>query len=158
MPNSQVPRVELNPDGSISIQVSVYGFDGGTPVELSGQATQANGAVATFYQVQATPPHDGETVDLWVSSVAPVAPNKFDAGFSITVVVRATEAWITTLDQDATSSGFISRKEGSAGSALSGAWTSNSYGWAVAPSPAQPRGSAPAPVATPPAVTPSALQ
>jgi len=158
MSNSQVPRVELNPDGSISIQVSVYGFDEGTPVELSGQATQANGAVATFYQVQATPPHDGETVDLWVSSVAPVPPNKFDAGFDITVVVRATEAWITTLDKDATSSGFISRKQGSAGSALNGAWTSNSYGWAVAPSPAQPRASAPAAPAPAPAATPPPAQ
>jgi hypothetical protein len=144
MPNSQVPRIELNPDGSINIKVSVYGFDEGTPVELSGQATQINGAVATFYQVQATPPHDGETVDLLLSSVAPVLPNKFDAGFPITVVVRATEAWITTLDKDTTASGVVSEQ-------FSGVWTSNSYGWAVAPSPAQPRGSAPAPAATPPA-------
>ncbi len=147
MPDSQVPRVELNPDGSINIKVTVYGFDGGTPVELSGQATQTNGAVATFYQVQATPPHSGETVDLWVSSIAPVPPNKFDVGFPITVVLRATEAWITSLDRDATPTGVVSEivgSAGSAGSALNGAWTSNSYGWAVAPSPGQPRGSAPA--------------
>ena len=57
MSNSQVPRIQLNQDNSISIEVNVYGFDTGTPVELSGQATQANGAVATFYQVQATPAH-----------------------------------------------------------------------------------------------------
>ena len=143
MPNSQVPRVELTPDGSINIQVTVYGFDAGIPVELSGQATQTNGAVATFYQVQTIPSHSGETVDLWVSSVAPVPPNKFDAGFPITVVLRATEAWITTLNKDATPSGVVSEKVGSAGSALNGAWTSNSYGWAVVASPGQPRDPAP---------------
>ena len=144
MSNSQVPRVELNPDGSINIKVTVYGFDEGIPVELYGQASQTNGAVATFYQVQATPAHVGETVDLWVSPVAPVPPNKFDAGFSITVVLRATEAWITTLDKDTTPTGIVSEQIGSAGAALNGAWTSNSYGWAVAPSPALPRTSPPA--------------
>ena len=35
--------------------VNVYGFEKGTLVEISGQATQANGAVATFYSVQAMP-------------------------------------------------------------------------------------------------------
>ncbi len=160
MPNSQVPRIELNADGSISIKVTVHGFDTGTPVELSGQATQANGAVATFYQVQATPPHDGESVDLWVQSIAPVSPSKFDAGFTITVVMRATEAWITTLNEDETASGLVSETAGAAGPALSGSWTSNSYGWAVAPSPGQPRGWAPAPAPAPPApvATPPAQQ
>ena len=52
MPNSQVPSIHLNQDGTISIQVNVYDFDAGTPVEISGQATQENGAVASFYSFQ----------------------------------------------------------------------------------------------------------
>jgi hypothetical protein len=147
--NSQVPRIELNQDGSINIKVNVYGFDAGTPVELTGQATQANGAVATFYQVQATPAHDEdeESVALWVKSVAPVLPNKFDAGFPITVVVRATEAWITTLDGDP-ASGSVSEAVGAG--ALKGAWKTDSFGWAVAPSSPQSAAPAPVPAATAP--------
>ena len=129
MPNSQVPRIELKADGSINIKVSVYGFDAGTPVQLSGQATQINGAVATFYEVQTTPGHDGDTVDLWVKSVAPVPPKKFDPGFPITVAVQATENWITTLD---TSSERDSEVVGSG--ALTGAWAASNWGWAVTPS------------------------
>jgi hypothetical protein len=143
--NSQVPRIELKKDGSINIKVNVYGFDAGTPVELTGQATQANGAVATFYQVQATPAHTGENVAIWVNSIPAVPPNKFDAGFPITVVVRATEAWVTTLDKD-TVSGVTSEVVGSG--AIDGAWKSNNFGWAVTssqPSPATPVSSPDAP-------------
>lgn len=56
MPYSQVPRIELNQDGTINLLVNVSGFDPGTPIEISGQATQDNGAVATFYSVQKMPP------------------------------------------------------------------------------------------------------
>jgi Animal haem peroxidase len=150
MSNSQVPRIELNKDGSLNIEVNVYGFDGGTPVELSGHATQTNGAVASFYQVQTTPAHDGETVALWVKSIAAVPPNKFVTGFPVTVVVRATEAWITILDKD-TDSGATSEIAGSG--ALSGAWKSSNFGWAVTPSPSK---SSPATPASPPAGPPDA--
>src|SRR6516225_10071000 len=50
-PHSAVSRVELNHDDTINLVVNVYGFDAGTPIEISGQATQTNGAVATFYSV-----------------------------------------------------------------------------------------------------------
>jgi Animal haem peroxidase len=96
--NSQVPRIVLNQNDTISIEVSVYGFEAGTPVEISGQATQANGAIATFYSVQAMPKHnEGESAAIWVTSIPVVPPKKFGTGFPVTVVARAAEAWISTL-------------------------------------------------------------
>ena len=35
--------------------ISIDGFEKGTPIELYGQVTQDNGAVGTFYSVQAIP-------------------------------------------------------------------------------------------------------
>ena len=54
---SQVPRIQLNNDGTISLEVNVSGFEEGTPVEISGQATQENGAVAAFSSVLKMPEH-----------------------------------------------------------------------------------------------------
>ena len=64
--NSQVPRIQLNDDGSLSLLVNVYGFDKGTQVEISGEATQANGAVAVFYSTLEMPEHeDDESVPVY---------------------------------------------------------------------------------------------
>ena len=95
---SQVPRIQLNKDGTISLEVSVYGFEKDTPVEISGQATQENGAVATFFSVLAMPEvKDEESVTVTLNSVPVLSPKKFASGFPVTVVARASEAWITTL-------------------------------------------------------------
>jgi hypothetical protein len=145
--NSQVPKVELNEDTTINIEVNVYGFDAGTPVELTGQATQANGAIASFYSVQAMPEHDGESGLIWVESIPLASSKEFDAGFPITVVVRATEAWVTTLE------GAPPKKNPRTGSVPKGAWGSNdNYGWAVTPHPSssQPSASTSAPAAPAP--------
>ena len=53
---SQVSEIELRDDGSIALTIEVFGFEAGTPVEISGNATQANGAIATFYDIQNLPP------------------------------------------------------------------------------------------------------
>ena len=50
MPFSEVPRIELSQDGTVTFYVNVGGFQVGTPVEISGYATQDNGAVATFHR------------------------------------------------------------------------------------------------------------
>jgi hypothetical protein len=95
---SQVPRIQLNKDDTISLEVSVYGFEKDTPVEISGQATQENGAVAAFFSVLTMPEvKDEESVLVTLDSVPVLSPKKFAAGFPITVVARAAEAWITTL-------------------------------------------------------------
>ena len=51
--NSQVPKIELNHDGTITLYVDVYNFEAGTPIEVSGQATQMNGALPPRYFFQA---------------------------------------------------------------------------------------------------------
>ena len=52
---SEVPKIKLNQDRHNHPPRQIPGFEEGTPVEISGQATQANGAVATFYSVQQMP-------------------------------------------------------------------------------------------------------
>ena len=56
-----------------------------------------NGAVATFYSVQKVP-DKGPVVG--VTSVPVVGANEFAAGFPVTVVARAAEVWMTTLEPD----------------------------------------------------------
>jgi len=135
MPNSAVPRITLNQDGTITLHVAVYNFDEGTPIEISGQATQANGAVATFYSVQEMPAGGEKGVELQLPPVAAVPPNTFVAGFPITVVARAAVAWITTLEADL-GSGDPGGSGNSQGRAVSGtltaAWKENNANWAVA--------------------------
>src|SRR5262245_26034576 len=98
MTNSEVPKVQLTKDGTISLVVNVYGFDEGTPIEISGQATQENGAVASFYSFLEMPEHESEkSVPVTLTCIPVSSQKKFAAGFTITVVARAAEAWITTL-------------------------------------------------------------
>jgi hypothetical protein len=98
MPLSAVRQVTLNKDDTITLSVEVYNFDEDSLIEISGQATQANGAVATFYSIQPVPADSGEEPTLIVETAVP--PNKFVAGFPITVVARAAEVWITTLEPE----------------------------------------------------------
>jgi hypothetical protein len=104
MSHSWVPTVELNKDGTISLNVTVEGFGQGTLIELSGQATQANGAVASFYSVQTVPApsQQGKGSPMDVKSVRTVKP--FVEAEPITVVARAAEVWITTLQPGADAS------------------------------------------------------
>jgi hypothetical protein len=124
-PNSEVPIVELNHDGTINVVVNVTGFAAGAPVEISGQVTQDNGAVATFYSVRPMP--QSGPVNL---PNLPVVPNRnFDPGFPITVVARASEVWISTL-QGGTGSGPVQSNVISG--SVQAAWTVNNANWAVA--------------------------
>jgi hypothetical protein len=124
MPNSEVPRVELNTDGTINLVVNVVGFAAGAPIEISGQVTQDNGAVATFYSVEPMP----ENGPVHMARL-PVVPNKKLApGFPITVVARAAEVWISTLQGD-TGSGAVQSNVISG--SLQAAWTVNDANWAV---------------------------
>lgn len=124
MPYSQVPRIELNQDGTINLLVNVSGFDPGTPIEISGQATQDNGAVATFYSVQKMPPSG----PLYVARLSAVPPNKFAAGFPVTVVARAAQVWITALEADTDSGALQGRVFPDP---LQAAWKENTAQWAV---------------------------
>ena len=95
---SAVPKVQLNKDGTISLEVSVYGFEEDTPIEIFGQATQENGAIAAFYSAQPMPAHkEDESATITLDSIKVFSQKKFAVGFPITVVARAAVAWITTL-------------------------------------------------------------
>ncbi len=124
MPFSEVPRVELNQDGTINLVVTVSGFAAGTPIELSGHVSQENGAVATFCSVQEMP----QNGPLSVPRLSAVPPNNFEAGFAITVVARAALVWITALEADRDSGALQSRV---LSDPLQAAWKVNNAQWAV---------------------------
>ena len=93
----KVSKITLSKTDTIILDVEVDDFEEGTLVEISGNATQANGAIVTFYSVQPMPASssgDGATLPV----ETPVPPNTFVAGLAITVVARAAEVWITTLE------------------------------------------------------------
>ena len=119
MSYSAVPRVELNKDGTINLAVNVDGFEPGTSIEISGQATQMNGAVATFYSVQKVP-DKGPVVG--VTSVPVVGANEFAAGFPVTVVARAAEVWMTTLEPDTGSGALQPSVIGASSESLEASW------------------------------------
>lgn len=98
MPHTQVSEIELRDDGSIGLTVAVFGFEAGTPVEISGNATQANGAIATFNHIQDLPPANPGGASFLAVTAVPAT--EFVAGDVITVVGRATKIWGTVLDGD----------------------------------------------------------
>jgi hypothetical protein len=98
MPHTEVPEIELRDDDSIAITVEVFGFEAGTPVEISGHATQPNGAIATFYDIQNLPPAS-QGGGSFVTVIAIPSP-MFVAGEIITVVGRAAKIWGTVLYED----------------------------------------------------------
>ena len=98
MPYSEVPRIELNQDGTVTFFVNIGGFRPGTPVEISGYASQTNGATATFRWVQPMPEGDLEQGVIVVVKSVPVI-GTFMAADPITVVASAADVWITTLSQ-----------------------------------------------------------
>jgi hypothetical protein len=101
MPHTQVSEIDLKDTGSVSLTVEVFGFDPGTIVEISGHATQDNGAIATFYDVQKLLPPDspdsGSILTMTAESSA-----EFVAGDVIIVAgqARAVKIWGTILDGD----------------------------------------------------------
>jgi hypothetical protein len=100
MSNSEVPRIELNGDGTVTLYVKVGGFDEGTPVEISGHATQTNGAMATFRDVQTMPANSAQGAILVVRDVPVIGPKGFTAGDPIIAVAQAADVWLTKLDSD----------------------------------------------------------
>jgi hypothetical protein len=125
MPLNKVNNIRLNQDNTISLDVSVDGFEPNTPIEISGQATQTNGAVATFYDVQTVPaPNSDKQMIVTVKSVSVASKNAFVATDPISVVARAAEVWLTTLDQD----GEFTAQDANG---VQAAWKMQSFGYAI---------------------------
>jgi hypothetical protein len=94
MPHSAVTKIELK-GNNIELTVKVDGFDVDEPIEISGHASQTNGAIATFYTLQSFSP--GPDGDFFVT-VTSVPSMHFMTGDVITVVGRAAKIWSTVLD------------------------------------------------------------
>ena len=94
----RVPEIVLK-DGSLVFTVEVVGAAPGAQVEISGTATQANGAMATFNDIQSPPP-PAEPGGGSALTVTTSSPGDLVAGEVITVVVRATTTWPTVLSGD----------------------------------------------------------
>jgi len=121
MVHSMVPSVEVNKDGTINLYLNVVGFDQGTVIEISGQATQPSGAVASFYSVQTVPASSGPAAAMAVKSVP--AAKEFSVSDPVTVIARAAEVWITSLQPSPGA-------EDTSGT-VQAAWTSTSDGPAL---------------------------
>jgi hypothetical protein len=98
MPLSEVLEIDLRDDGSFAFTIEVFGFEPGTNVEISGSATQANGAVATFCDIQSLPPAEPGRGSFVTVTASP--STDFVAGEVITVVGRAAKIWCTVLSGD----------------------------------------------------------
>jgi hypothetical protein len=94
-----VTKVTIEDGGQIMLTVQVDGdFGAGTPIEISGYASQSEGAFASFYSVQPVTILPDETEVVFVKTT-PVKP--FIIGHAVTVVLRAARVWVTVLTQSA---------------------------------------------------------
>jgi hypothetical protein len=129
MPFSEVPRIELNHDGTVTFFVNIGGFRAGTPVEISGYASQTNGATATFRDVRPMPPSDPVQGAIVVVKGVPVIGSAFTPEAPITVIAQAADVWITKLDLDrggqVLSPAIMDAKAQSAQTGTSTAWNSD---------------------------------
>jgi hypothetical protein len=88
MANSEVVRVELKEDGSTNLYLEVWGYDAGTPVEISGTIIQASGTAGSFYEVQQIPSHGRDVGVILMVTV----PTRLVTGEPVTAVVRVADA------------------------------------------------------------------
>ncbi|HEY1920231.1 MAG TPA: hypothetical protein VGH27_32070 [Streptosporangiaceae bacterium] len=95
MPHSRVTKIVLKTDGTLALTIDLFGFEAGELIEVSGSATQVNGAIATFYDLQDLPSPGADGGSIVTATAAPQAP--FTAADVITVVGRATKIWGTVL-------------------------------------------------------------
>jgi hypothetical protein len=98
MPHTQVNEIEFKDDSSLVFIIDVFGFEPGAKLEISGSATQANGAIATFYDIQDLPPANPDGGSRLTVQAAPTTG--FEADQVITVAGRATKIWGTVLYAD----------------------------------------------------------
>lgn len=99
MGNSQVPEIKLRDDGSIAVTVELEGFEAGARVEISGQAIQPNGGLATFYDIQDLPAANPDGSHTLTVTATPL--QKFSADENMVMTFsRATTIWETTLPRD----------------------------------------------------------
>jgi hypothetical protein len=97
---SWVTAIELDDDNTLTLHVRVDGFEPNIPVEISGDVTQSNGAIATFHSIQSMPSTAGAAADMDVTGVEAAAGTGFSSVLPFTVVARAADVWMTVLKRD----------------------------------------------------------
>jgi hypothetical protein len=95
MPHSKITKIEIRGDGTLVLDVEIFGFEAGELIEISGSATQVNGAIATFYELQDLPAPGPGGGSVMIATAVP--ETAFAAADVITVVGRATKIWGTVL-------------------------------------------------------------
>lgn len=96
-PRPYVTNVTLK-NNQIVLTVKVDDYPPGEPLEISGHATQNNGAFAVFYDLQPVPePNPDGTAYMYVK--APQS-QEFEQGHDVTVVLRAARVWTTVLGEE----------------------------------------------------------
>jgi hypothetical protein len=97
MSNSWVTKAQMTPGGKIQLTVQLDDFDPGGTVELSGQATQTDGAFANFYEIVKVPDKDAAGHSYVSVATSPLPPHKFRKDQDVTVFLRAAKVWVTVL-------------------------------------------------------------
>jgi hypothetical protein len=101
MPDSWVTDATLTTDAQnvtqITLTVLVDGFETNKMVEISGHATQPNGAFANFYDIKQVPIPDANGDQVIPVSTQPIPPNPFMEGQEITIALRVSKVWVTVL-------------------------------------------------------------
>jgi hypothetical protein len=96
MPRPYVSAVTFI-EKQIVLTIQLDEYLAGQPVEISGYATQNNGAFANFYAIQSVGANPDGTVVMYVKGT-PQTP--FMEGEPVTVTLRAAKVWVTVLTGD----------------------------------------------------------
>ena len=96
MANPYVKNVAfINNQIVLAIQVDQYPV--GEVLEISGYATQSNGALAVFNDIKPVPRRNPDGTDYMYVKAFPSPPRQFMKGHAVTVVLRASRVWTTVL-------------------------------------------------------------
>lgn len=94
MSNPYVTNVTIK-NNQVVLTIKIDDLPPGEPLEISGQATQNDGALAVFYDLQPVPePTPDGTIYMYVKAVP---SQSFKKGHAVTVVLRAARVWTTVL-------------------------------------------------------------
>ena len=104
MPYPWVTDVTVK-SNQILLTVNIDGFTTGERIELSGYATQNNGAFAIFNDLQTVPqPTPDNKITMYVTSLSSAG---FVKGSPVTVVMRAARVWAIVLGEPQTGPGRV---------------------------------------------------
>ena len=83
-------------DGKIVLSIQLEKELANESVEISGYATQSNGAFATFYDIQSARENPAGKVMMFVKATP---TTQFQTGEPVTVSLRASRVWVTVLTE-----------------------------------------------------------